>query len=318
MNWATVLDPLFLVGLFKATVALAAPLLAAAVGELLVERSGVLNMGLEGVILGGALGGFLGSYYTRDPWLGVLLGVAVGLALEMLLAWLVVGLRANQPVTGIALTIFSQGATGYVYRWVYGSALIPPTAVCLPSLPIPGLSALPVVGAVCFRQSPLVYLAFLLVPAMSLLLFRTKFGLKVRAVGGRAAAADSLGIDVLRVRYICLAIGGALAGMAGAILSLELGMFAEGMSAGRGFIVIALVAFSRWQPGRVLLGSLLFAFADALQLRLQAMGFQIPYQFLVMLPYALTVIVLIFSVGRGIVPTVLNQPFVRERKSSPA
>ncbi|HHY95033.1 MAG TPA: ABC transporter permease [Firmicutes bacterium] len=316
MNWAAVADPAFLTGLLKATVALAAPLLAAAIGELLVERSGVLNLGLEGIILGGALGGFLGSFYGHSPWAGALSGMLVGLALQMLLAWLVVGLRANQPVTGIALTMFSQGATGFVYRSVCGLSVVPPSAVSFAPWKIPVLSALPVVGQVVFSQTPLVYVAFALVAAMWILLFRTKFGLKVRAVGGRAAAADSLGINVLGVRYVCMAIGGALAGLAGALLSLELGMFAEGMSGGRGFIVIALVAFARWQPARVLGGSLLFAFADALQLRLQALGFQLPYQFLVMLPYVLTIVVLVMAVTRGIAPTVLNQSFMRERKTS--
>lgn len=305
----------FLTGWLGAGVALAVPLLLAALGEIVVERSGTLNMGLEGMILTGALGAFLIASWWGSPWGGVLGGLAVGMAMGLLMAYFCVSLYANQSVTGIVLNLFGLGITGFIFRLQYGFRLIPPRIPVLKPWPVPGLAELPVVGSALFQQTPMVYLALLLVPVVAWFLFRSTWGLRLRAVGGDARAADAMGISVARVRYLALLVGGALAGLAGANLAVGIGLFAEGMSANRGYIALALVMFSRWQPYLALAGALLFGLADALQLRIQSLGMNIPYQFLLMLPYLLTILVLVVSKRGGVVPAVVGVPYRREKKT---
>ncbi|HHY95461.1 MAG TPA: ABC transporter permease [Firmicutes bacterium] len=247
-------------------------------------------------------------------WLGVLGGLLVGAAMGLIMAYMCVSLYANQAITGIVLNIFGLGITGFTFRLMYGFCLIPPRITPLPVWRVPYLSELPVVGPVLFQQPPIVYLSLLLVPAVSWLLFRSSWGLRLRAVGGDARAADAMGIDVRRVRYAALLLGGALAGLAGACLTVGIGMFSEGMSANRGYIALALVMFSRWQPGLALGGALLFGLADSLQLRIQSLGLHIPYQFLLMLPYILTIVVLVMGKKGGMAPSVVGIPYRRERK----
>lgn len=315
MDWTIVFSPEFFIGLLSATVALAVPLILAALGEVFVERAGVLNMGIEGMMLMGALAAFVGCLLTKSSLGGVIACLAVGVLVALIMAVITINFLADQAITGIVLNILATGITGYFSKLFFGFNLMPTVIDSLPVISIPVLAQIPLLGTVLFQQNILTYIAVLLVPISSFVLFRTNFGLQVRMVGGNAAAADTMGIDVFKIRYLCLMIGGALAGLAGGSLSLSIGMFAEGMSANRGFIAIALVMFSRWNPYGVLAGALLFGFADAFQLRLQSLGFTLPYQFLLMLPYVLTVIVLVLAArNKFINPSILGVPYTREAK----
>jgi ABC-type uncharacterized transport system permease subunit len=253
-----------------ATIRLSTPLLFAATGELVAERSGVLNIGLEGMMLVGAFFSFLASYFSHSFWLGVLTGLVAGMALATIMALVSVQARADQIVTGVGLNIVAAGLTTFLYREIFSSR--PAIQLHLPrSIALPGLSRIPDIGPNVFRQTALVYLAFLSVGVVWLILYRTTWGLAIRASGEVPAAADTAGQNVNRIRWFCTMAAGALAGVGGAYLSVgRIGFFTEGMSAGRGFIALAAVIFGEWNPGGVLLASLALGAADALQLRLQA------------------------------------------------
>jgi general nucleoside transport system permease protein len=322
------LDPTLAAGLalgvLAAGVRLAVPILLAALGGIVTERAGVLNLGLEGVMLAGALAGFAVTAWTGPalppgaaglaPWLGLGAGVLAGLLMGLVMAALAVSLRVDQVVAGIMLVALGQGATAYAYREAFGSltARVPPMG----PLPIPGLVEIPVVGPVLFAQDAATYLSLALVLGVWFLLFRTGWGLALRAVGEHPAAADTAGIDVARARYAAVLLGSALAGLGGAALTVaQLGLFREGVTAGRGWIAVALVIFARWRPGLALAGALLFGCATALQYRLQALDLPwLPYELLLMLPYVLTLVVLVLRArrpGDG-APAALGTPYVRE------
>jgi simple sugar transport system permease protein len=265
----------------------------------------------------GTLAGFVGSQLTGSPWVGALAGLAAGGLAGLVLAILCVSMYANQAIVGVVFNILGAGLTGFLFRAIYGirTSEVPPRAADFSPLEIPFLKDIPYLGEIFFKHPPLIYAAMLAVPCMAFLLWRTRFGLDVRAVGGFAKAADTMGINVFKVRYASLIIGGALAGLGGAFLSLELGVYRDGMTQGRGFIALAIVTFARWNPWGALAGSYLFGLADSLQLHLQAFGFKIPYQFLLMLPYVLTILVLVLSSSRVISPSILGVPYVRDRKT---
>jgi len=293
---------------------LAAPLLLAALGELFAERSGVLNLGIEGIMLMGAISGFWITFVTKSLFLGVLAAVTVGGLIGLLMAFLSVSLRANQIVAGLALWIFGLGLSGFIYRAGIWGPYVYPTVSTFGNIAIPGLSGIPALGPILFNQSVLVYLALIAVPICFFFLFKTTWGLKVTAVGENPRAADTLGIKVYRTRYICVIIGGILAGVAGALLPLVwMGSFNENMTAGRGFIAFALVIFGAWKPWRILAGSLLFGSIDAVQMRLQASGgiWIYSYQFLLMLPYILTIVALVILSRRAGAPAELTKPYIR-------
>jgi general nucleoside transport system permease protein len=314
------LEPLlttsFLVGVLAAGIRLAVPILLAALGEIVTERAGVLNLGLEGIMLAGALAGFMATSWAEHdlpaaaPWLGLGAGMLAGLAMGLVMAVLTVSLRTDQVVAGIMLVALGYGATAYVYREAFGSltARIAPMAPA----PVPGLAELPVVGPVLFAQDPATYLSLAVLAGVWFLLFRTTWGLAIRAVGEHPAAADSAGVDVLRTRYAAVLVGAALTGLGGAVLTVaQLGIFKEGVTAGRGWIAIALVIFARWRPGLALAGALLFGFATALQFRLQALNLPwLPYEVLLMLPYLLTLLVLLCARTEG-APAALGTPYVK-------
>ena len=291
-----------------ATVRTATPLALAALGEVLVERVGLINIGLEGAILAGAFGALVGA--TGG---GIAAGyggaVAGGLVVGVLFALFVVTLRADQIITGTALTLLSVGVTGTLYGALYGSsgaALTLPTSA---PVSIPGLAAIPVIGPALFVQPPVTYLAYLLAPALAWWLARTHAGLALRAVGERPEAAEAAGIRVDLVRVLAVLAGGALGGLAGGTLVLaQAGTFAENMSAGRGFIAIAIVVLGRWHPVGVALGALLFGAASALQFAFQAMGWAAPYQLFLVIPYLLTLAALAGAVGRARAPAALGKP----------
>lgn len=290
-----------------ATVRTATPLALAALGEVLVERAGLINIGLEGAILAGAFGALVGAT-AGGLEAGYVGALVAGLVVGGLFALCVVWLRADQIITGTALTLLSVGATGTLYRTLYGSegaALTLPTSA---PLPIPGLSELPVIGAALFAQPPLTYVVYLLAPALAWWLARTHAGLALRAIGERPEAAAAAGIAVDRVRVLAVLAGAALGGLAGGTLVLaQAGTFAENMSAGRGFIAIAIVVLGRWHPLGVALGALLFGAANALQFAFQAMGWAAPYQLFLVIPYLLTLAALAGAVGRARAPAALGR-----------
>ena len=309
-----VLTTTFVTGLLASSFSLAIPLLLATLGEVFVERSGLLNMGMEGMILMGCFVSYIGAVYGGSVVIGLLASVIMGVLIGLLMALLTLKMHANQSICGIVFNFFATGATGFFNRYIMGVSLIPTTVKTLQPLPIPLLSDIPIIGFL-FNQNIMAYLTVILVPIAAFLLFRTNLGLKIRAVGGNAQAADTMGIDVIKIRSWMWVVGAVLACLAGAYLTLTIGLFSDGMSNNRGFIAIALVVFARWMPWNALLGAFVFGFADALQLRLQALSLGIPYQFLVMMPYVLTIIVLIIGASsRYVNPSIVAVPYVREGK----
>lgn len=297
----------------NSAVSMAIPLLLAATGEIFVQRSGCINMGMEGMMLMGAFIGVVGSIFWGRT-IGFLLCIVAGVLLGLFVAFMCVIIKASQPIVGVVLNLFATGATSFFYRYLMGITNEMPTVQQLGKIEIPLLSQIPVIGCL-FQQNILTYAAFILVPISSIILFKTNYGLKIRAVGGNAEAADTMGISVVGIRFVCWIIGGVLATLAGAFLSFSVGLFADGMSSSRGFIALALVLFSRWNPFRALFGAFLFGIADSIQLQLQAASVNIPYQLLVLLPYVLTILIMAFSAKFNFVnPAVIGVPYSRESK----
>lgn len=291
-----ILNLAFVTALLAASLRFATPILLAALGEGFTERAGILNLGLEGVMLGGAFIGFLIVYSTGNLPLAFLAAIVAGILIGLFLGFFYITLQANQVVAGILFNFMMIGLTGYSYNLILGQNRLPRLEV-LESLPIPLLSEIPVLGTVLFNQSPITYLAFLLAPLAILILYRTGFGLKLRAVGEHPRAADTLGVNVNLMRYGAMMIGCAGAGAGGAFFALEFGAFMDTMLSGRGYIALAIVIFGQWKPSRIVLGAFLFGLIDALALRLQALSIPVPHQFLLMLPYLLTIIALLVSAG---------------------
>lgn len=290
-----------------AAVGIATPLALAATGETLTERSGVVNLGVEGAMLFGALGGAIGATLA-GPAAGLGLGVLAGVLVAALFAGVAIGAGANQIITGTAVTLVSVGMTGTIYRQFYGPSGVGLSLPTLPALAIPGLSAVPIVGPAFFLQPITTYLAIGLIPLTWFVLFRTRFGLALRAAGEDPAAARAAGVSVRWTRVVAVLAGGACAGLAGATLVLaQVGTFTERMTAGRGFIAIAIVVLGRWNPVGAGLAALLFGLATALQFALQAAGLDVPYQFFLMFPYLLTLIALAGAVGRVKAPAALGR-----------
>ena len=288
-----------------ATVRTATPLMLAAIGETVVERAGIINIGLEGVILSGAFGALVGA--TRFGLTGgFVLGTLSGGLVALLFAQFVVRLKCDQIITGTAITLLAVGLTGTLYRSLYGASGAALSIETLSPTPVPGLSKIPIVGSGFFEQPVISYALYVLVPAIWWWMYRTHAGLALRAVGESPAAAEAAGVRVRRVRVGAIAFGGVLGGLAGATLVLaQAGTFAENMSAGRGFVAIAIVVLGRWHPLGVALAALLFGASSALQFLLQAMGLALPYQLFLALPYALTLAALAGVAGRVRAPSAL-------------
>jgi len=312
MDWATILTYTFLVQVLEAAVRLATPLVFPALGEIFAERSGVLNLGVEGIMLFCGFAGFSAAALSHSLWVGVLAGLVMGALLGVLFAFLTVTLRSGQIVTGLAFLILCTGMAIYFYRIQFGNTTFAPRVEPFPQLSIPVLSRIPLLGPVLFDQNILTLLMLVLVPVCAVILNSTRFGLRLSAVGEYPAAADTVGINVARVRYTCVAIGGALAGLGGAYFPLaELGAYSNSMIGGRGFIALALVVFGRWNPVLALAGGVLFGVINALQIRFQFLGSNIPAQFLVMMPYLLTIVVMLVGRARK-APGALGVPYARE------
>lgn len=288
----------------------ATPLVYAAIGELVVERSGVLNLGVEGMMLAGAVSGFATSHASGSVALGIAAGCLAGVAMASIFAFLTLTLQSSQVATGLALTIFGIGVSALAGQSLVGVAL-----GSLPKLPVPYLSDIPFLGRLLFSHDVLVYGSIVLVIAVSIFLSRTRGGLVLRAVGDSPDAAHALGYPVILVRYLATLFGGGCAGLAGAYLSMAYTpMWVENMSAGRGWIALALVVFAVWQPGRLLLGAYLFGAISIFQLHGQALGLSIPSQLMSMLPYLVTIVVLVLisrDTGRirRNAPASIGKPF---------
>lgn len=298
---------------FAAAVRMASPVLYATLGGILNERAGVINIGIEGIMLTGALTGVVISFYTGDPWVGFVAATVAGGAVGLLHAFLSISLRANQIVSGAAINIACLGLTSFVIRILFGLKDQQRTVPHFVPTHVPGLSDLPVVGPVLFAQNLVVYAAYALVPVLAFVLYRSRWGLMIIAAGEHPRAADTMGVDPNRVRYVCTVLGAMAAGAGGASLSLgQLHFFVDDMTGGRGFMALAALIFGRWDPVGGLVACLLFGAADALQFRIQATGVDIPYQFMVMLPYVLTLVVLIIFVTRARGPAAIGVPYQRE------
>lgn len=303
----------FIVNLLSSDVRLAAPILIAALGLVFSERAGVVNIGAEGVMLIGALAGYLGSYYLGSAWSGVLVALLVGAAVGLLFAFLVVTIRANQTVVGAALNIFGSGITIMINRIIFGTGALSPTVDTFPNIDFGVLGNLPVIGPIFFSHNILVYISLVVVAISYYVLYKTELGLRVRAVGENPKACDTLGINVYRIRYGSVIYSTALCGVAGAYLSLaQVTFFIEGMASGRGFIALAAVVFGRWNPLGVLAAVLVFGAGEALQIKIQAMLPYIPYQFLQMLPYILTILALMGAVGKSSAPAASGRAYKKE------
>ncbi|WP_373322971.1 ABC transporter permease [Desulforamulus aquiferis] len=292
------------------------PILFAALGEILTERSGILNLGVEGMMLVGAVSGFAFAISFGNPWIGVLGAMLAGGLMALIHAFLTVTMQANQVVTGLALTLFGTGLSGFLGKPFIGIPLensFKPVSLGI-------LGDIPYLGPIFFQQDPLVYLSYILVPVLWLLIYKTRAGLNLRAVGENPASADSLGVSVYRVRYIYVVMGGMLAGLGGAYLSIAYApTWLEHMTAGRGWIAVALVIFATWNPVRAMFGSYIFGGIDALGFRAQAMGIMIPSFFLKMLPYIFTIVVLIIVTRKALAnrvgaPGALGLHYDREER----
>ncbi len=285
------------------TLAGGTPLIFAALGELVTEKSGVLNLGVEGMMLVGAVVAFIVAATTHQPWLGALAGAAAGAATSAIFGVLTLSLMANQVATGLALSLFGIGLSAFI-----GKPYVSEMIAGIPPLSIPLLSNLPVLGTLFFAHSPFVYLSLALCALVHGFLYRTRSGLLMRAVGESAASAHALGYPVIRIRYLAVLFGGACAGLGGAYMAVAYTpLWNEGMTAGRGWIALALVVFATWKPVRVLLGAYLFGGVTLVQFQAQAMGIAVPSQFLSMLPYVATIFVLTL-ISRDAIAIRLNAP----------
>ena len=298
-----------LFGIIGMAIKLAMPYLYAGLGELFDQAAGVFNLGTEGIMLIGAFSSFYVVYLTGNSGLGILAAILSGFLMALLMAVISITFKAPQGISGIGLTMFGTGLSSLLFKTILEGTVL--SIDGFPNLPLPLLSKIPYIGDAFFNHNIMVYGAYLLVPLASLALYKTTFGLKVRAVGQNPQAADTLGVSVNLIRYCCVCAGGVLSGLAGATFTLaNINMFQEKMTNGTGFIAVALVYFSGWKPKGVLAGALLFSFVNAFQLRMQVLGIEIPSDIAMMLPYLLTILTLVFVKSRD-KPAALAVPYER-------
>ncbi len=312
MSWELFVDP----SLIRLAVSMAVPLALASAGELIMERAGLLNVALEGIVTLAAASAFLGAFTSGSTGVGLVVGAAVGAGVSRLLAHYAVAWRRDQVTVGLTLYVLCLGLASLLYRAVVGVRLTPPRVETLSTLSLPWLSELPVVGEVLFRQHFLVYVTATVVVALHGLLFHTSLGLRLRAAGENPVAADTVGVDVFGLRGRAALVGGALVGLAGATLPFTLtGTFTEGMAGGRGWIALMLVIFGRWTPLGAAAGALLFAYVEAFQFKLALVSKAVPPQFLQMLPYAFAILVLVRAYRGAQAPEALGKPYHREARA---
>ncbi len=300
-------------GLWAAVLRIATPLIFGTLGALLCERSGVLNLGIEGIMTFGAMIGWLAVFNGADLWTGLLVAALFGAAFGLLHAGLTVTLGLSQHVTGLGITLFASSLSYFLFRLIVPVAGTPPTIEPFQPIDIPGLSDLPFIGPALFTQTPPTYLAIVLAVVLAYVLFFTPLGLAVRMTGENPHAAEAQGVNPVKVRYGAIILGSALMSVGGSFLTLSaFNSFFPTMIQGRGWVCIALVVFASWRPGRALLGALLFALFDAYQLRLQTVvGKAVPYQLLLMVPYVMSIVALVVMARRARVPQALMQAYRR-------
>ena len=302
---------LVIIGILTSGIRLATPYLYAAIGEAFGQRSGVLNLGVDGQMLLGAFAAFYVAFTTGNLWLGLLAAVVVGALMGLAMAFVTVNLQAVQGISGIGFYLFGLGMSELLFKMLLGTV---ETVKGFPPVNIPILGSIPFIGKIFFQQNIMVYGAFLLVPLAWFVLNKTTLGLKIRAVGENPEAADSLGVSVARVRYFTIILGGILSGVAGASMSIALlNVFQQNMTSGLGFIAVALVYFGAWRAWGVLAGALLFSFVNSMQLWMQVLDQKsvVPTELAIMLPYILTIVVLVITVSRVRAPSALTKPFDR-------
>ena len=304
----------FLTTWIAASVRLTGPLLLASIGELFSERAGVLNVGIEGTILLGALAAYLGAVWTGSPWIGALAAAAVGVLVNLFLAWMYVIVKASQVVVGIIFNVLAMGFASYAFRTIMGDIPSIQTAPMMPELSVPVLKGLPLIGPAFFGQSVMFYITILIALLTGWLMYRTRFGLNLRAVGEYPKAAAAAGIDVVRMRVLAVLACGLGGGLAGAYFVLvQIGLFRETIVQGRGFIALGIVILARWNPYLAIAAAFGFASMDALALSLQLFELPIPTQALVALPYLLTVLAVSGVFGKSRNPAALMTPYHADR-----
>lgn len=304
----------FVTVLLSAGLIAAVPLLLAALGETFAERAGLLNLGLEGMMLLGAFGGFFVALNSGSTWAGLAAGLGIGLMVGLLFGWLTITLQVDQVIVGLGLTIFGGGLTGFLFRDLYGQQF-PTLAASAQKISVPFLSSIPILGPALFQQQLVVYLTWGLVAVFAFILTRTRFGLEIRAVGESPLAADAAGVNVARTRYLAILIGGMMAGLGGAFLSVgDLNFFVPGMTVGQGFIAIAIAMLGKWRPYRVFIGAVLFGLLRSLANGLQIIGVNIQPEFILMLPYLGIIVALVLLAGRTSLPAALGVPYRRGQK----
>ncbi len=319
MSFDDLLTLTALTALLGAAIRIATPLLLAALGEAIAERAGVLNVGIEGIMALGALTGFIVAYWTGDLWIGLGAALVAGALAGLAFGVLTVIWGADQVATGIVANFFWLGVANLVYRSMFAGAREIPAVKSMRPFRLPFLSDIDVVGRALFSQTAIVYIAFLMVPVCWFVLQRTVWGLNVRAVGENPAAADTAGIDIWHVRLAAVMVGGAFAGVAGATLSIALlGAYLDNMTGGRGFVALAVVVFGGWNAWRIAGACLIFGGAEALQLRMQAMGVPVPSALLVSVPYILTIIVITIFASSASYPAAMNVPYLRRGRGKKA
>jgi simple sugar transport system permease protein len=309
--WGTRGQSLNLTGMLASSIIRATPIALAALSGLYSERSGVVNIGIEGMMLSGALAAVVFASISGSMLVGILGGMLFGTLLGWLHGVLCIKYRVNQIISGTGIIILSLGLTSYLFRAIIdpNPALSYPGSA-IPAWPIPILWKIPVIGPILFNQSPIIYILFILIIVTQILLYKTRWGLRIRSVGEHPKAADTLGINVFRIRYTCVLISGAIAGMAGAYMSIgAAGRFNEGMTAGKGFLGLAAMIFGNWNPGTAYLGSLIFGFFDSWQEKLAIMQVGVPGELLAMAPYIATMIVLSGFIGRVRMPAADGTPY---------
>lgn len=308
-----VLDAAAISGLIASMLELSVPMAFAALGEVISERGGVINLGTEGVMLVGAISTFSISFFTHGNLLGVLMGALAGALIGLLMAFISISLKQDQILSGLGIYFLGLGLSGFLYETLFSQIGSTIRIEGLPKLPIPLLSQIPVLGSSLFSQDIMEYMAFVTLIVIVLIIGRTTFGLKLRAAGENPSAADTLGVNVAMVQYVAVIAGATLAGVGGAYLAISSHAFqAENITAGRGFIAVAMVYFGKWRPARAFFGTFLFGAAYLLGAFFQVVGSIIPYYFLLMVPYLLTLVILV-AISRGArQPSALGIPYTRE------
>jgi simple sugar transport system permease protein len=302
-----------IIGYFQAVVRMASPILIASLGGMFTARAGIINFALEGMMLAGAFFSVYGSFLTGSPWIGLLMGVAGAVGVSMILGFISITAKVNQVVAGEGINILCFGLTSYLLNVLFGIGAKPSAVVSFTRVRIPLLADIPFIGPILFNQILPIYGTLLIVPVIWYVIYKTPFGLHLRSVGENPAAADSVGISVVRTRYTAVLLSGVFAGIGGAMLAIgNLSVFMEGMVAGRGYVAWAAVTVGKWNPVGILGVSFLFGGVDAIQLRFQSLGINVPYQLLLMLPYLLTMLVLAGVVGKTMSPAAMGKPYSKE------